>query len=491
MHKSKKLLQAKPVFVILLPIFFVWHGYVENFDFVPLADALLLTILYFFVSLILFLVLLLFYRNSIKAGITAFLIMSFHFFFGVLHDDLKKIVHNTFLVKYSFILPVAFISFILLIILLKRTSRSFIKLTTYLNIVLLLIIIIDSGILIGKVLFQKTEVELSREFTKCDGCEKPDTYFIIADEYAGYRELKEVFHYDNSNFETELRKRGFHIIDESFSNYNYTPFSLASILNMEYLHLKDSNRTGNDITYSYQQIKNSKVIRFFQANGYQFVNYSLFDFKGQPARVRENFLPVKTNLITSQTFLSRLERDLWFNLITRFKSKRTLKKFTYSVGENNDHLYQLTWNLMLQKTTEPRFIYTHLMMPHYPYYYDKNGNKLPFERLLEGNQVRKDDYIEYLQYSNKKLMKLIDHIQRSSATPPVIILMGDHGFRHFTEPLERKYYFMNFTSVYFPDKNYSSLTDSTSSVNLFREILNSRFSQQLPLLKDSSLYLRD
>lgn len=491
MHKSKKLLQAKPVFVILLPIFFVWHGYVENFDFVPLADALILTILYFFVSLILFLVLLLFYRNSIKAGITAFLIMSFHFFFGGLHDDLKKILHDTFLIKYSFILPVTFISFILLIILLKRTRRSFIKLTTYLNIVLLLIIIIDSGILIGKLLFQKTEVEISREFTKCEGCEKPDIYFIIADEYAGYRELKEVFHYDNSNFETELRKRGFHIIDESFSNYNYTPFSLASILNMEYLHLKDSNRTGYDITYSYQQIKNSKVIRFFQANGYHFLNYSVFDFEGQPARVRENFLPTKTKLITSQTFLSRLQRDLWFNLITRLKSKRMLKKSTYRYRENNDHLYQLTWNLVQQETPEPRFIYTHLMMPHYPYYYDKNGNELPFDRLLEGNQVRKDDYAEYLQYSNKKLMELIDHIQRSSPTPPIIILMGDHGFRHFTEPVERKYYFMNFTSVYFPDKNYSPLTDSTSSVNLFREILNSRFSQQLPLLRDSSLYLRD
>jgi phosphoglycerol transferase MdoB-like AlkP superfamily enzyme len=131
------------------------------------------------------------------------------------------------------------------------------------------------------------------------------------------------------------------------------------------------------------------------------------------------------------------------------------------------------------------------MMPHYPYYYDKNGKDLPFERLLEGNQSHKEDYIEYLQYSNKKILELIDHIQRSSPKPPIIILMGDHGFRHFTEPVERKYYFMNLTSVYFPDRNYSFLTDSTSSVNLFREILSSRFSQQFPLLKDSSVYLQD
>ena len=130
-------------------------------------------------------------------------------------------------------------------------------------------------------------------------------------------------------------------------------------------------------------------------------------------------------------------------------------------------------------------------MPHYPYYYDKDGKELPFERLVEGNQVHQSDYIGYLQYSNKKLLQLIDQIKISSPTPPIIVLMGDHGFRHFIEPVERRYHFLNLVSVYFPSQNYSELKDSASSVNLFREILNSQFSQHLDRLKDSTIYLHD
>jgi hypothetical protein len=492
MHRLKTFLRSRPVFVFLLPLFFVLHGCVEHFDFIPLPDALLLTAIYFFASIVIFLLSWLFYRDWIKAGLLTFFIMAFHFFFGGFHDRLKKLFPETFITRYIFILPLSFIVFILIVFLLKKTRRSFIKLSAYLNIVLALLIPIDLGVLLSKLLFQKKEsFNLSNEFTKCDSCKKPDVYFIIADEYAGHDELKDIFHYDNSDFENELGKRGFHIIDKSFSNYNYTPFSIASILNMKYLQLRDTNRTGKDITYSYQQIKNNKVKSFFEANGYKFYNCSIFDFEGQPARVRENFLPAKTKLITSQTFLSRLERDLWFNLVTRLKSKRSIRKTTYSYRNNNDHIYQLTSDVVQQASTGPRLVYTHLMMPHYPYYYDEDGNELPFERLTEGNQEHKDDYIGYLQYSNQKFLDLVDHIQRSSPEPPIIILMGDHGFRHFNEPVERKYFFMNFTSVYFPDKNYSLLTDSTSSVNLFRQILNSRFAQQLPLLKDSSVYLRD
>ena len=130
-------------------------------------------------------------------------------------------------------------------------------------------------------------------------------------------------------------------------------------------------------------------------------------------------------------------------------------------------------------------------MPHYPYYYDKNENELPFERLVEGNQVHKNDYVGYLQYTNRKILDLVDHIQKSSPAPPVIIVMGDHGFRHFTAPVDRRYYFMNLSAVHFPNADYTAITDSIPAVNLFRTVLNSQFGQHLPLLKDSTIYLHD
>ena len=130
-------------------------------------------------------------------------------------------------------------------------------------------------------------------------------------------------------------------------------------------------------------------------------------------------------------------------------------------------------------------------MPHYPYYFDKNGKEQPFEKLLEGNQSNKEAYIEYLQYSNKKLSELVQHILQSSSSPPVIVLMGDHGFRHFNEPVDNKYYFLNLASVHLPSKNYSGFSDSLSGINLFRAVLNAQFSQNLPFQKDSVIYLKD
>jgi hypothetical protein len=487
------LLKTKPIYAYLLSVFFVFHGSVQNFDFVPVTDALLLTVTYLFATLVLVLLCWLLYRNFARACLLAFLIMTFHFFFGSMHDFLKELFPTMFLSKYSFILSLAFILLALSLVGIKKMrDPRLLRVTTYLNLVLVLLLLIDCGWLVGKLVFQRHNVPaLNNEFTKCSTCAKPDVYFILADEYAGDGELRDVFHYDNSNFDAQLRNRGFHVIISSYSNYNYTPFSLASILNMQYLHLKDTTRMGIDLAYCYQQIKNSSVVNFFKANGYQFYNHSVFDFEHLPAPVRETFLPVRTRLITSQTFLSRVQRDLWFHTITFFKSGKSVRDLTYYNKQNNQIIYDLTTDIARQKSATPKFVYAHLMMPHYPYYYDKDGKELPFEKLVEGNQVHQNDYIGYLQYSNEKFLTLIDQIQNFSAVPPIIVLMGDHGFRHFVEPVDRKYHFLNLASVYFPSQSYSELKDSSSSVNLFREILNSQFAQHLPRLKDSTIYLHD
>jgi hypothetical protein len=316
-------------------------------------------------------------------------------------------------------------------------------------------------------------------------------YFILADEYAGNKELKDLFQFDDSVFSHQLQKLDFHIIPYSHSNYNYTPFSLASILNMNYLGLQGKDRGKSDLTYCYESIRDNKLLQFLRSDGYNFYNYSVFDFEGQPARTMETFLPAKTRLITAQTFLSRFNKEIRFNFVYRWKSKRNLKIITYYNKTNNENIYSLTWKLAEQRTPQPKFVYTHLMMPHYPYYFDRNGKEQPFEKLLEGNQTNKEAYIEYLQYSNNKLIELVQHILKSSASPPIIVLMGDHGFRHFMEPVDLKYYYLNLVSVHLPSKNYAGFSDSLNGVNLLRALLNAQYGQHLPFLKDSTSYLKD
>jgi hypothetical protein len=426
-----------------------------------------------------------------KAGIVAFCIMIFHFFFGSIHDTLKNYFPGTIITRYSFLFFISLFIFLFIIIAVKKRKQPLNRISIYLNLMLSLLITIDSVWLFSKIPAQqkKTIATLSQEFIACDTCGKPDIYLIITDEYAGNKELKDLFQFDNSAFLKELSNRGFHTIPFSFSNYNYTPFSIASTLDMNYLNLTSKERNKQAVTYCYETIRDNRFLQFLQYHQYKFYNYSFFDFKGQPARTAEVFLPSKTRLITSQTFLSRFDRDIRFNLITRLKSKKELKRHTYANKTNNANLYRLTEKVSEQKTVTPKFVFTHLMIPHYPYYFDKNGEELPFEKIVEGNQSNKKAYIEYLQWSNKKIVALIDHILLHSPSPPVIIIAGDHGFRHFTSPVDSNYHFMNLMSICLPDKKYTAFPDTLSNVNLLRTFLNNNFRQQLPYHNSRTTYM--
>jgi hypothetical protein len=129
-------------------------------------------------------------------------------------------------------------------------------------------------------------------------------------------------------------------------------------------------------------------------------------------------------------------------------------------------------------------------MPHYPYFFDRNGNRLSFEESQQGG--RKDLYLEYLQYCNKQCLALVESILKKDKTGPIIILMSDHGFTKYdATTIDPSYNFNNIINIYFHDETYSAFPDSISNVNLFRVILNKQFDQRLPLLKDSTIFLKE
>ena len=148
---------------------------------------------------------------------------------------------------------------------------------------------------------------------------------------------------------------------------------------------------------------------------------------------------------------------------------------------------------LLKKTaaiphSKPRFIFSQLILPHHPYYYDSMGNRRKNLDQSPVVQQEKDDYIQYLIYTNKKLLKLVDSIQQTSKTPPIIMLMSDHGYRRFADKKYDDFQFMTLNTIYLPNKNYAGFYDGLSNVNQLRVLLNTQFGQKLPMLKDSSSF---
>ncbi len=488
-------LNSTPVFLLLLPLFFVLHGYIRNYNTIPVVDAALLLFLYFAVSMAIAAIAWLFYRSIFKAALLAAMIMSFHFFFGNIQDELTKISSQGFISKYRFIIPVSLLIFILAAILLKKASAPVLKVTTYLNLLFLVLLFIDMGWLIGKAVNTEKKWMINNALNDViipANYNKPDIYLILLDQYAGKTALKDAFRFDNTAFENDLNSRGFHIVRDSKSNYNLTPFSMASLLSMDYLSNEMGDKKNLNVGYSYEVIRKSYVINFLEKNGYRFYNYSLFDFPSYPAFKYKEFLPYGTKLITATTLTGRLTRDIRSSILDgKLGSTSLREKIAYEYLHFNDTILKWTNNIAGNKDNRPKFIYSHLMLPHFPYYYDSLGKPLPIEKLSGFRKTNADDYVGYLKYSNKKIIQLVDQILNASVNPPVIMLLSDHGFRNPDKKIDRKYDFMNLNAVYIGGKNYNLFYDGMSNVNQFRVLFNSCFGLQLPLLNDATTDLWD
>lgn len=488
MHKLKLFFQTKPVFLILLPVFFVLHAWMENFGFIPVKDASSLAIYYILSSVVLTMLFLIFYRNMAKAALASFSILAFNFFFGSTHDFLKRIAGDTFIVRYSFVLPASFLLLLLLLIYLKKAKRNFERVILYANMLFTFLILMDIGNAATKSSTGNRMAFSQEAFVACDSCTKPDIYLIIADEYAGSKELRDIFSFDNAQFESDLQHRGFHVVSNTKSNYNWTIYSVASMLGMDYLKNLESQAINNkDMIACSDIINDNKLLHFFKGLGYSMYNCSVFDFDGQPKPANLVFLPTPRSLVTGQTFVRRIKRDLAFNFATPKIIEGILKDNLF----NNSKLDSLTRRIACEKKSQPKFVYTHLLMPHYAYYFDSLGGENPIEKLYDRYKTDKEQYLSYLVYTNKKLLHLIDQIRICSTRPPVIILISDHGYRQFTEPVPHQYYFINLNAVYLPGGDYSSFYDGMTNVNQFRIILNTLFKQKLPLLKDSTSFLEE
>lgn len=476
----------------LLPVFFVLHSCNDNKGLVPAKDAIILTFFYFGITAILILLGWLIFRNYSKASLFTFILLSFYFFFGSAHDSLKRISGNGFISKYSFVLPLLLLILLILLISIKKQKKINQTFRLYLNILLIALLVFDTGRFTWNSISDKGyKKEFSDQLKTCNDCPKPDIYLIIADEYPGNRSLQEMFDFDNNHFGQELSARRFKIINKSKANYNATAYTMASLLNLNYIKgLKDTIDSKENIGICYSLIKKNQTTQFLKEQGYHFFNYSSFEFPDEPAFTAQGFLPGKTAPITSQTLSGRVIRDLWFHLATDLNWKSAIHDVTYYQLKKNNKTYEQVKRIASEYKGRPKLVYAHFIMPHNPYYYTKDGVLRTPEELTDSFRSDKKAFAEYIQYVNKKLLELIDHIKSNSVSEPVIMLAGDHGFRHYEKEVASSYQFDNFSAINLPEKKYDQFYDSMTLVNQMRTVLNIQFKQQLPLLKDSLIYIK-
>jgi hypothetical protein len=492
----KSFLKKWPFYVLLLPVFFVIHGVRENFGFILIADYLPLVLFYTVLAIIIYLLFYLLYRKPIKAGIITFIILGFFFFYGFLQDFLK--LHFPAINRYTILLPLFLILLIILIILLKKSRSSFIKLNLFLNCLLLIYTVYDLSGIIIKTINPPTDKfsihALSRDenYSICKDCKKPDIYFLLFDEYASSLCLKNDFGYDNNQLDTFLTNKQFRIQKASSGNYNFTPFSISSILNMSYINgINAEYITSDDYARCNKLIRENELTNYLSLSGYDIVNYSIFDITGNPSPLNQDFLPLKAKLITDRTLWGRIKKDILWNIFYgKFEIKWFSENGEYVYDRNNKKIIDLVKEESSRKSNSPRFIYAHYSMPHPPYYYDQNGKAVEKAKLGHAYDNDKTLYLGYVGYTNIKIQEIVNTILKNSNGEAVILVMGDHGYRN-DKSMPQHVFLQNQNAVYLPDKNYTAFYDSITGVNQFRVVINTLFNQKIPLLKDSTVFLKD
>lgn len=487
-----------PLFLLLLPSFFVFHGYVENFRYIRLLDCLPILGLYFLATLICFLIFRALLRENMKSALVSFYIMGFYLFFGAFHDFTRR--HGIFLAHYSISLPLFLLIGVTFFLWLKKRSPPS-RIGTFLNYLLVIYLVVDLVTLVSKYIARNdpamfTSSQPQDTFRQCDSCATPDVYLLLFDEYTSSSTLRDTYHYDNSQFDSFLTKREFHILTNSRSNYFFTPFSMASIFNMSYLgNLKHPLAlSSDDYIEALDPGRPAAVIRFLEGQGYDIINNSSFDLPGHPSSLDQPFIPVKTRLITNRTLFHYLVKDIGWWFVEHLTDAQALAESEAAMTNHvNSKAIERTLEESKLHPAKPRFIYMHVFMPHGPFLFDSQSHPKKMGAVVaKEHQLDLAGYLDYIPYTNARAEELITTIEKNTMGRAVIVFLSDHGYRYhpFIGHNDRVF-FSNQNAIYYPDKDYRLLYDSMSTVNEFRVVFNKLFRQTLPLLRDSTILLRD
>lgn len=327
---------------------------------------------------------------------------------------------------------------------------------------------------------------------------RPDIYLIVVDGYGRADFLQNIYGYDNSEFINFLRDKGFYVADQATSNYPQTELSLSSLLNFQYLDeyvsgFGDASGRGP----LRELLQHTRFRRFLENEGYQFValpSAALF------AQIRDADTYVSLTPGNINEFEGLLASSSLIGVAVEAWGA-DLPVQSYEMHRQYV-LFSLETLKEVPEIAGPKFVFAHILSPHPPFIFDSSGNFIPPDypysswdaSLFPGSKAEYvSGYTNQMTFINQKLKEAINSILDRSATPPVIIIQGDHGpGAHYDmlklndSCLTERYSILN--AYYFPDGDYELLYSEITPVNSFRVVLNQYFGADLDLLADKSYF---
>jgi hypothetical protein len=317
----------------------------------------------------------------------------------------------------------------------------------------------------------------------------PDIYWIVLDTYAREDVLEEIYNVDNRQFLEYLDQSGFYVAHQASSNYNQTLLSISSTMNLDYLdHLAALDPSSKDRELLTYMINHSSLVSMLKRYGYETVYdsclYPPLDYSS-------------ADIVLTRTWsMNVFEWSSLSNLVGEGVLKDIFR---------NDYRSKTIWqvkqvvNLAEHSGNQPRFIYIHILIPHPPFLFSNGQRDFQSLNIDDGSSFRGtraeyiEGYREQLAYANEFAQKMVTAILAQKQRKAIIVLQGDHGPGSHLDwtsyenscPRER---LSILDAYYFPDQDYSKLSQDITPVNTFRVILDQYFGANLKTLPNHSYF---
>lgn len=469
-----------PWFLLLASTSFVLHG-LASYSFVDRWDIILWMVFEYFIAGVVLTALFWLPTKSLKnASALALLIVCFNFYGGLWMDQLSIWFRpGAFISRQIFWFPLFFIVLLYALYLFRKGMRVPDRLLVFLNVLFLTLTVIEVfsyGINRFKNNDGQKDVAEVENIIDQAGKGLPDIYIIVLDEYAGIASTKAQAGYDNAEFVSALRNDGFFVADSSLCNYNFTPYSVASLLQMDYLFDK-SAKTPIEVNYPevFEKLFDTKTFRILKNYG-----YDVHTFCWYPTKADKEFdnAVLRRRIRSFVNAQNLLERN-WTNNLTR---NAEFWDFL-GVAERNLLQYKVYNREIIDRVKlskpitegKPLFTFAHLMMPHFPFYNDENYWEYPIDSLKKIDRYSSDHYLAYLKYTNQEILSLLKSIEQKSVRPYSLLIVSDHGYRGWRSEDANSLVYNNFFAWKSSDRKYPIMENPISLVNSMRFLFNYEF----------------
>ena len=263
--------------------------------------------------------------------------------------------------------------------------------------------------------------------------DRPDVYVILLDGYERPSKMPEVFGFDDDDFTSALKDRGFDVASQSRANYLLTTLSVPSLLNMRHvadlLPAKPAYDAADRSSLRSFSADN-EVFREMKRLGYETVTIPS-GFDEVTVRGADRVLdPEELNEFEIAMARTTAVGGLIEAVAPTF--------FDDSQRSRVIHTLDMVAELAEAHDGRPLFAFAHVASPHGPMVFGPDGEALPgpgLDRFFDNDprglgispQEFSRRYIGQIHYLNTQALEMVDRILAASAEPPVLVLLSDHG----------------------------------------------------------------